>query len=32
VNVVGRFRVTDHAPAFVGPILVPGWTELRVEE
>ena len=32
VEVVGVLRVRDWPPAFVGPVLVPGWTELRVEE
>jgi len=25
-------EVRDHAPAFVGPVLVPAWTEMRLSE
>jgi len=32
VGVVGVLRVIDHAPCFVGPVFVPGWVEVRVEE
>jgi hypothetical protein len=32
VRVVCVLRVIDYEPAFVGPVLVPAWTEVRVSE
>jgi hypothetical protein len=32
VRVVGVLELIDHEPAFVGAVLVPAWTEIRVSE
>jgi hypothetical protein len=32
VRVFGVLKVIDHKPAFVGPVLVPAWAEVRVSE
>ena len=32
IGVFGVMRVLNHAPAFVGGQLVPGWVEIRVTE
>ena len=32
VEVVGVLRVRDWPPAFVGPVFVPGWVDVCVEE
>jgi hypothetical protein len=32
VAVLGKLRVIEHPPGFVGGVLVPGWVEVRVDE